>query len=60
MGPFYPVETPLGQDAELTPKAAKGGRAEGRMIGEEGASGSRAGRDGARQPDPGILPFRFG
>lgn len=32
MGPFYPVEKPLDQDADLTVIAGKGGRAEGKVV----------------------------
>lgn len=32
MGPFYPVEKPLDQDADLTVIAGKSGRAEGRVL----------------------------
>ncbi|MDX1401863.1 MAG: protocatechuate 3,4-dioxygenase [Kiloniellales bacterium] len=32
MGPFYPVEKPLDQDADLTVIAGKGDRAEGRIL----------------------------
>jgi protocatechuate 3,4-dioxygenase beta subunit len=32
MGPFYPVEKPLDQDADLTEIAGKGDRAEGKVV----------------------------